>query len=260
MILIGSRAIKYWFLDFPREPKDWDYAVSDSVYSESVKGETINGERVEYLLNPVLTDYPHYHSSGTVTPDVLYTLKISHLFWDIKWDKHMFDVQFLKKKGCQLIHSLFQDLFDYWESYHGPRKHSDLTLSAEEFFDNVFKGKYDHDHLHTLLNATPTYTKVLKDGSEVEPSEEKFNMLSHQEKLDLVREEVMVMGYERRGNRKYYEVYSWMLKRFIRNHAPIWEALFIIDNYIELHKPQFNFIQKLDYELSRSTSSVEEQN
>ena len=30
MILIGSKAIKYWFPDFPRDPKDTDYIVDDT--------------------------------------------------------------------------------------------------------------------------------------------------------------------------------------------------------------------------------------
>lgn len=36
MLLIGSRRIKELFPDFPRDPKDWDYAVKDKT-GKSVK-------------------------------------------------------------------------------------------------------------------------------------------------------------------------------------------------------------------------------
>jgi hypothetical protein len=249
MILIGSRAIKHWFPDFPREPKDYDYIVDDVTKEKPVYADG----RVEFHLNPIL--FPLCDSSFfcgmPLIPDHLYTLKISHLFWDINWAKHMFDVQFLKKKGCVLNKTLFDLLYEYWTGIHGKIKKSDLTLSSKEFFDNALK-EYDHDYLHLLFNPIPTYTKVLKEGSEVEPDENKFLSLSHEEKLSLVREEVYVMAFERLGGRDYRTAYAWMLKKFIRNHAPIWEALWIIDNYIELHLPIINYKEKLNYDLQRN--------
>jgi hypothetical protein len=233
-VLIGSAAIKKWFPDFPREPKDVDYIG---------EGKGIAGQ-VEFHKNPVFGCY----SSDVLWPDDLVTLKASHLFWDINWEKHMFDTQFLLKKGCKIDMILFFQLFYHWETVHGKRHTSDLTLSAEEFFDNALK-EYDHDYLHTLLNPVPTYTHVLKDGSEVEPDEAKFNAMSHEQKLDLVREEVYVMAFERNGGRDYRVAYAWMLKKFIMNHAPMWEALFIIENYVELHKPKFNYYKHLNNQL-----------
>lgn len=243
MILIGSTAIKHWFPDFRRVPNDVDYIVSD--YRENENG-------VEYHINGILKDYPE----DILSANDLLTLKVSHLFWDIRWDKHMFDAQFMIKKGCTIDRVLFDQLYTYWQTIHGPNKRSDLAIRADDFFNNALK-KYDHDYLHTLLNPIPTYTKVLKDGAEVEPDEVKFQALSHDDKLALLREEVYVMAYERLAGRTYTAAYTWMLKKFIMNHAPIWEALWIIENFIELHRPHFNYKQKLDYELSRNQSGVE---
>jgi len=234
VILTGSAAIKHHFPDFPRDPKDHDYIG---------EGKGVPG-KVEFLKNPVFKNY----GFDIIQPDDLYTLKISHMFWDIRWYKHMFDIQFLKKKGCRFNHDLFKELFSYWESIHGKRQTSDLTLSKEDFFNNALK-EYDHDYLHTLLAPNPTYQKVLRDGKEVEVDEEKYNKLTHQEKLDLVREEVYVMAFERNGGRDYRSAYAWMLKKFIMNHAPIFEAIFIIENYIELHKPTFNYHKHLNNQL-----------
>lgn len=68
--IIGSTAIKHWFYDFNRIPKDLDYAVD-----EEYKGEKIHG--IEYLYNPHLNFNEAYAS-----PETLLSIKISHLFWD----------------------------------------------------------------------------------------------------------------------------------------------------------------------------------
>lgn len=236
MILIGSRAIKHHFDDFPRDPKDTDYIVKEVP--------DVKEEQTEYLINTILENY----QGDILDPDSLYTLKISHIFWDIKWEKHMFDIQFLRKKGCKLKMDLFYQLYEFWNVYHSKNRRSDLKMSAEDFFNNALKCEYDHDYLHTLINPSPTYQKVLI--GEVEVSEEKFKLLSHQEKCDLVSEEVMVMAWERYSKLHYRVAYSKMLKKFIINHAPIWEAIFIIENFIELHKPKFNYFDKINQQLN----------
>lgn len=78
MLLIGSSAIKYHFPDFPRIPKDKDYAVNDKTL--------LNSREIEYLYNPIIG-----HLIGVADIDTLYTLKISHVIgWEINWDKQMF--------------------------------------------------------------------------------------------------------------------------------------------------------------------------
>lgn len=243
MILIGSVAIRHHFPDFNREPKDTDYIVCEPT-------ERDKENNIEYLVIPALCNL----KEKVLPPDLLYTLKVSHLFWDLSWDKHMFDVQFLKSKGCKLNEKLFYELYEYWQIKHSQNKRSNLQTSSKDFFDNALK-TYDHDYLHTLINPTPTYQKILKDNAEVEPDEVKYNQLTHAEKIDLVREELYVMAYERLAGRDYRVAYSWMLKKFIMHHAPMYEALFIIDNYKELRKPFINYKKKLDYELQRATHS-----
>ena len=201
---------------------------------------------MEYLYNDVIGDL-----NGIASPDVLYTLKISHVIgWDIKWEKHMFDIQFLKKKGCLLDRNLFERLYKFWNLQNSINNRSNLDMSAKDFFNNALKTP--HDYYHTLLNPTPIYTKILKDGAEVDVSEEKFNKLTFEEKCDLVREEVMVMAYERYKNVNYMSAYSKMLKKFIINHSPLWEGLFIIENFIILHKPLFNYFKTISDKINKN--------
>jgi len=264
MILIGSKAIKHWFPDFPREPKDTDYIIDSN---ESKKGFTLqkNEGKTEYLYNPILHEYNY--GFPICMPNNLYTLKMSHLFWDLNWEKHEWDATWLREKGCSLNRPLFDKLYNYFNILHGKNKRSDLKMSASDFFDNALTCPYDHDWLHTLLNPIPTFNKVLKDGMEVEVDEEKFNSLSKEEKEALVREEVEIMAFERWPNIDHRAAYGRMLKKFIISHAPMWEAIWILENYKYLCMPKHNFIKYLNEKINerginiikRSSRFVEEQ-
>jgi hypothetical protein len=232
-LLIGSRAIKYWFKDFPREPKDWDYIGETPKWKD--KG-------IEYHKNPVFRGY----KKDVMGPDDLYNLKISHLFWDISWDKHMFDVMFLRDKGCKFDRKLFDKLYKYWTETHTKVKKSNLMLSADDFFDNAVGCPIEHDTIHEILNPYPTYKKIAKNDGTVATDDDKFEALSHEEKMDLIREECMVMAYERLGGRDFRSAYKWMLKKLILGHLPIVEGLFAIMNYKELHLPKINYVKKIE--------------
>lgn len=254
MIIIGSNAIKFWFSDFNRNPKDLDIILYNDEQLTSIYNP--NNLKIEILENPILSKFCKnnmFQISEYLNPDILYTLKISHLFWNINWEKHMFDAQFLLKKKCVLQKKLFFELYNYWNEFHGKNKRSDLKMSAEDFFNNAIVFPIKHDDLHEILvqhnyflNKIPTYKSVLKDGCDVEVCEEKFNNLNHDEKCNLVIEEVMVMAIERYRTLNYRVAYTTMLKKFIISHAPIWEAIFIIENYIELEKCPFNYTEFLN--------------
>lgn len=244
MIIIGSSAIKHWFPDFPREPKDLDIILNQD---EKILKET--STRIEILKNPIFEN--HSYPNNIMDADDLLTLKASHLCWDIKWEKHMFDCQFLLKKGCKIKYDLWKKLYYFWNEYHSKNKRSKLDQSKKDFFDNAINyDEYEHDYIHTLLNPTPVYTLVLKDGCEVELDENKFYKLNYNQKINFVREEVMVMAFERFKKIDYRKAYSLMLKKFIINHAPIWTISFIIENYLLLHKIHFNFIEYIQNKLN----------
>lgn len=237
LCIIGSTALKYHFPDFNREPKDIDYAV------KCVKGIS-NKKGVEYLENPVLIDW-----FGDDVPEVcpaneLYTLKMSHIAWDVFWEKNMWDITFLKQKGCILQKELFHKLYEYWNTFHKKNKRSDLKMTSADFFNNAVKCPYDHDTLHTILNPIPTYTKILI--GEVEVSEELFNQLTFEDKCNLVYEEVELMSWERWRKEDFRAAYNFMLKKFILSHAPIWEMIFICENYKLLSKYRRNHFKILE--------------
>lgn len=64
--------------------------------------------------------------------------------------------------------------------------------------------------------------------------------------MDLIREECMVMAYERLGGRDFRSAYKWMLKKLILNHLPLEQGLFAILNYKELHLPTINYVKEIE--------------
>lgn len=259
--IIGSAAIKHHLGDLlNREPKDLDFAVYHKSKDYVSKTETINGVRHEYLPNNILLfwlEEQHGHIPQYCPLDELLTLKMSHSFWALEnnsWEKHMWDIGFLIKQGAEFIPELFHKLYTFWNDVHGKNRRSDLEMSAEEFFDNALNYHIPHDDIHEMLikheyfnnQKKPTYVKVLKTGAEVDVCETKFKTLTEKEKFNLVFEEVAVMATERFGNMYFKKAYNRMLKKFILGHAPIWEAIWIIQNHENLlTNIPFNFINFL---------------
>lgn len=252
-VLIGSRAGKHHFPDWPREPKDTDFATDE----KEMRFNSVGERRFEYYPIPPIVELYKESSSrdNALTPDQLYTLKVSHVFWDIKWDKTMYDIVWLQKKGCVLDESLFRALYKHWEIVHGPMPRANLDATVEDFFTNGIKNGHDHDRLHELLvGGEPTYVKILKEPNGVAIDENAFWFkLTHSQKLDIIREEVSVMAYERgarQGIKDYRTAYSEQLKAWILHHGPSLEmALFAVRNFDVLRKPLINYKQHLDEKL-----------
>lgn len=242
-VIIGSTALKHWFPnDNVREPKDLDI-VTDNIPEKRVAG-------VEYLENPVLLKY---QNSGYITPINLLTLKISHMFWDLNWKKHMWDIQFLLERGVKYDKNMLNELIEYWEENNPKVRRSNLKLKAEDFFTNAInKDEGEHDYLHTLINPVPMYTRLLKDGAEVELDENKWNNLTFEEKCDVVFEETAVMGYERYKNMYYKKGFEIQLNDNIIKHFPKYIAIFAILNYKTLITPKFNFIKTIEDGLQKT--------
>lgn len=244
-LIIGSCAIKYWFPDFKREPKDLDIIGDDSPHTNL---------RVEYHDNPVFLNYCADNELTARSfgkwnemypiPDALYTLKASHLFWPINQQKHIDDIRFLQDKGCKLIEPLFDELYDYWTKVHGTRKTPDFTTTSDKFFENKIVCPIDHEtlHYHFAWGDEPLYHQILKDGCEVEIDEEKFKKLNEVDQMRVVMEECGNLAFERWRDKLPKVAYYRALNRMILALTPLWLAKYIIENYNKL-SPQTKFYE-----------------
>lgn len=240
MLIIGSTSLKHYFPDYTNVPKDIDYVVDDSSLHKNKPG-------IEYLENPIIIKY---QQDGYLNPSLLLTLKLSHMFWPYKWEKHLYDIQFLFNKGVLYNLDILNELVEYWKEVKPKIRRSHLELSKDEFFNNAVNlDTQQHDNLHTLINPIPSYTKLLKDGCDVELCPKKWNNLSWIERFDVIYEETAVMAYERYKNTHYREAYRLQLKDNIIKHFPQYIALFAIKHYPELEKPKENYIEKIKSQL-----------
>lgn len=246
--MVGSYALYQYFPNEIENPKDIDFFVSDP--DENVQ---------EKLCKTSLRHEKFYHPNlfqwdwkDVATLDELYTIKVSHSFWKLKnnsWDKHMYYILFMQNKGAKLIPELYDLLYPIWEEIHGKKK-ANLEASPEEFFNKNVKRKYDHDSIHASVAYfdEPLFNEILRDNSEVAVSKKKFDNLSYDKKLKLVREEVYATALERRGipsdyKENYRKSYSYALCQTITSFTKGWFPLFIVDNYYNLYKPDQNFYE-----------------
>lgn len=237
-ITVGSSAIKKHFPDF-REPKDLDV-----LYDEGDKPDRADSYKVKTFK---LEDF---FDSELPTVDQLYTLKVSHIFWDNKFDKHMSDIRFLKSKGAKLIQPLYEVLYREWEEHYGKKK-ANLNVMAEDFFKSTVKRIYDHDSIHQSVAYydRPLFNKILKPQQQVAVSEERFWGLSDIEKLQLVREEIYATALERLIIPSEYtynarRAYWWALTKTITSFSKGWFPLFVVENIAELWKPDIDYVKK----------------
>lgn len=188
MIVIGTKALEYHGI-YLRESKDWDYAVETNLR---------DGNDCIILPPSIIKLIPEVNLFAT--PDAVFTIKCSHLGWDIKWEKHLRDVLRLKlQHQCKIIPELFDALFEHWKKVNGNKPQLDFYKSKIDFFDDAVTKVYDHDYLHVVVSDPfpPMYTRCLEDGCEVAIDRGKFESLSFQNKVRFFKEEIAVIAMER---------------------------------------------------------------
>lgn len=196
-LIIGSAAARYWLKDDWREPKDFDIFKTES----SGPLTFLTPLRIEQSVIP--DDLMDLLSAGSennyISLNNLYTLKLSHCFWPVNLDKTINDIIGLSRMGCVVNMLLFIKLKKYWKGIHGDKSFLSLNKNKKDFFDDAVKKIVEHDTLHEWVAKydEPLYKRCLKDDNEVLLDYNKFNKMPHEDKVHMIREEIMVIGIER---------------------------------------------------------------
>lgn len=249
VLVVGSTALGIHFEDVPREPDDADYFITTGESSGVVQS-WINRENVDVFSHLDLDDYLNTTKSVApvriASPNELYTIKVSHSYWELKngsWDKHIYDIRWMKRRGAQLIPDLHDLLYKIWEQVHG-KKRSNLYMEKEAFFNDAVTRIYDHDSIHDSVayGKEAMYNRILKDGSTVDIDNKKMWDLTHDELVRLFREEVYATALERIVIPQDYKVspgaaYRWALRRTITSLTKGRSAKFIVENFEEFAIP-----------------------
>jgi hypothetical protein len=243
-LIIGSTAM--WNLGFShREPDDFD------VFTDTP--DSFESEGFDPFWHDSFYEWLGDTTLRSATLDELYTIKLSHSYWDLKngsWDKHAYDLVELKRAGAKVDLKLHKLLYGVWESQHG-RKQVDLTQEADEFFADAVKRRYDHDSIHysVAYGDVPMYEHILKDGHSVDVDPKKMWALSHKDLVRLFREEILATALERIVIPRNYQcspgaAYLWALKRTATSLTKGKSARFIMDNFEEFRTPDSDYVER----------------
>lgn len=249
LTLTGSRAMAYWFGTGARSPvgSDFDYHASEPHESTGL----IAPGRLDVFVDERLAAWPW---GWVATPDELYTLKISHAFWEInspnEWDKHASDIVFLERKGAKFLRPLYDIVLPIWRERYR-RNPTNLNQTANSFFADAVIRKYDHDSLHESVayGDRPLYESILKDGSDVAVDNSKFWAMDFETQIRLVREEIYATALERILIPNDYKgspraAYHWALRRTVTSLFKGEWALFVLLNLDLLMVPDCNYMQR----------------
>ena len=195
-LIYGSAAIKHFFPNYNHEPKDLDIITeTDNKYQLDVQG----CKRIEqYYLPEFKYIFENNRDQEFVDPDFLYTIKISHLSWDINWDKHMKAAIFLEQNGARLDKTLYDSLMIAWSRVHGKKQVRMGVKNSEFFKENIYR-KFNHEFLHEkfAFYNRPLNERIRKDLDSPLCSEELWNLLSEEDKIKCAIEEIYVLAAER---------------------------------------------------------------
>jgi hypothetical protein len=249
--LIGSRAVSYWYKDARLPRGDWDY------HSDKPLTPGAMSVPPKYYEDIFIDERLGAWKWGAIaTPNELYTMKISHSFWDINgsWDKHAHDIIFLQRKGAVFNRELYDILLPIWKERY-KRNPTNLHQSAATFFSDAVNREYDHDSLHESIayGKRPLYESILQDGSEVAVDNAKFfngsSLADHQRRIRTVREEIYATALERILIPNDYKgspaaAYAWALKRTATSLFKGEWALYLLLNLDELMKPDCDYLAR----------------
>lgn len=248
MKIIGSTALNYFWSDW-RLPVDLDMIIREGEF---------NPNRVDPITLPVSLYEMFRSEQGYVVPDDIYTLKCSHLGFNSqedcipKWYKHKRDIIEMSRRGCKLNLPLYDTLKDYWSKTITDKSFLSLDKKKSDFFNDHVTYKYDHDYLHDLVSYPnkPVYTKCLVDGEQVRIDKNKFDILSHSDKIRMFKEEITVIAVERwlipsGGNISWIDAYNRSLRKTITTLTKGWATDFIVENLEEFDKSDFSYFKNI---------------
>lgn len=293
MLVVGSKALNYHFPDLKREVKDIDiigtkddikYLINTlspekiretesitTLFNIQTPNEFFNTKNVEILNadnSEALSEYIKFDTqdgklgSGLrfASPEVLLSLKKSHINFPIKFEKHIKDYNFLLSKLKEdKLSKITKTNFKETEKRVGELRTPSLKKSTMNFFgqsDGYVKYFYIHDDIHRVMAHydRPVYEDMQVDSSSAWCEKDMWNNFSFEKKAKCVLEEAYVIALERRiipmlngcgevvSSKKAFE---WALMRICTTLCSGWFRQFATDNYVnilEYYNP--NYVQK----------------
>lgn len=251
MILIGSRALNYWYPEqrISREDSDYDVVVPSGMALPIPSDVRFEVHEASHLNNQYILDNfgsGQYVEVGGVKLEVcslegLAAIKRSHLWRDHFWDKH------IAQYNSYLRQHLTDDTREFLDERVKLTKadirytQPSLRQSNEDFFDDAVTKVYDHDWLHELAayGDEPLYLSMKRDFDSAWCERDMWDQFSHEQKIMCTAEECYVIAMERflipnNWDYSYVGAYLTALKKVCTTLCSGWFRDFAIDNHQEL--------------------------
>lgn len=201
-IIIGSVAMHHWDKSYRVPKNDIDILCTPGFRPDtSLIPLKYQDLRIEYQEYPEVEWILNRKEHGLfMIPEELFALKLSHSHWDIKWEKTIKDISWMKEKGYKIDLDLYYHMLPVWERIHGSKSKINLNKSVEDFFNDNVKRKYNHEELHELVkfNEKPMHEYIRKDHKSVLTSEVLFTALPYEhQRIQTCLEEILVTAIER---------------------------------------------------------------
>lgn len=247
-IIVGSTAAKMRLDGFSRKFKfDCD------IWSDN-KTDNVGCVDFSEMPSEIMTAFSRQSQlSGYANIDDLLTIKLSHLPWDIFWNKHASDYLVFKMKYKGVVNKpLYELLKLHWNKVHSNKKNLNLYKTKDEFFDDFVAKEVEHDYLHELVAypERPLYTRCLKDGQEVMIDRDKFLKLSFVDQVQMFREQINVICLERwvlntktHGKIHFIDAYNRSVRKTVTSLTKGWASEFICENLEHFIKPSFKEVE-----------------
>jgi len=279
MLVVGSKAFKYNFPNSDRVYRDIDLIGYRKDVTRLVellnptrlrdknglialikiqnKTEFYDTDNVEILLADdceSLQSYLEYtntvDSDAIATPDILFSLKKSHIHFPLYFDKHIKDYSFLYKHfdGVDSLRETTKMAFKDVEKRIGKLKTPSLNKSLTEFFGQskgFVKSYFIHDDIHKAVAHydEPLYLRMQRDKTLARCERDMWDKFSYEDKCKCVLEEAYVIALERLilpaifGGGKWKdpeEALNWALGRICTTLCSGWFREFATNNYFEI--------------------------
>ena len=276
MILVGSKALSnyrdrsYFDIDLIANLKEVEYFKKILTPSKIVdrghlitffdieKNDNFDRSMVEFLITDsskaltLLYNIYDNHFCKTVigSKEILYSLKKAHIYYPIKFNKHIEDYCFLHKElnGIDKLKKITKINKEETKDRLGKLKTPSLNKSKEEFFgqsEGFVKYYFIHDDIHRMVAHydNPLYEKMQPDTDSVWCSKDLWNKFTFEEKAKCILEESYVIALERLvlpsifDGKKYYspkDAVRWSMMRICTTLCSGYFREFAVDNYVDI--------------------------
>ena len=206
---------------------------------------------------------------------ILYQIKRSHANFDVHWEKTINHVIAMQTQWNELPTNskFFGEMYnarhkEAKERFGQKQERIKLNKSNDEFFQGGMNlRKYVHDDIHKAVayGDSPVFEKCKIDLDSAKINKEMFFMLSHEDQINMAKEESEVITLERFyiPKRHYFlkqrpsklhivQMYHMGMKKLMKDLCKGWFQDFMIDNVLEIMKTDANFITKFENALMKN--------